>query len=146
MSAENVELIRSLQPGPKVDLVALFTDDDVAAQVIEAVRHLFDPGFVSVQHVPGAEPATHYGLDGFRANWVDWLAPWASYRTEIEELIDAGESVVAVVCDYGRREPDAPEVRMRTATVWTLRDGLIVRADFYPGGHGDALASVGLGE
>jgi SnoaL-like domain len=146
VSAENVELIRSLQPGPEVDLVTLFGDDDLAAQLIEAVGHLFDPGFVSVEHIPGAEPATYDGLDGFRANWLDWLAPWASYRTEIEELIDVGERVVAVVCDYGRREPDAPEVALNTATVWTVRDRRILRADFYPGGRAQAMTSVGLAE
>jgi len=146
VSAENLELIRSLMPAPEVDLVTLFTDDEVAAQLIEAVRHLFDPGFFSVQHVPGAEPATHDGLDGFRASWLDWLAPWASYRTEVEELIDLGDRVVAVVCDYARREPGAPEVALHTATVWTVRDGRIVREDSYPGGRAEALASVGLNE
>jgi hypothetical protein len=146
MSQENVELVRSLMPGPDVDLVALFTADDVWQPLVEAVRPMVDPGFFAVQHVPGSEPSTHDGFDGFRTNWLDWLAPWASYRTEIEQLIDAGERVVAIVCDYGRREPGAPEVRMKTATVWTLRGGLIVRADFYPGGHADALASVGLAE
>jgi SnoaL-like domain len=146
VSRENVELIRSLMPGPEVDLVALFTDDQVWEPLAGAIRHLVDPGFFAVQHVPGAEPSTHEGLDGFRANWLDWLVPWASYRTEIEQLIDAGASVVAIVCDYGRREPGAPEVRMKTATVWTLSGGLIVRVDSYPGGHADALASVGLAE
>jgi hypothetical protein len=144
VSAEDVELIRSLMPAPEVDLVMLFTDDQVWEQLVDAIRPLVDPGFVSVQHVPGGEPSVHAGFDGFRANWLDWLAPWASYRTEIEDLIDAGDSVVAIVCDYGRREPGTPEVRMKTATVWTLSDRLIVRADFYPGGHADALASVGL--
>jgi ketosteroid isomerase-like protein len=91
-------------------------------------------------------PATTYGLPGLRALWLDWLAPWASYRTEIEELSDLGERVVAIVCDYGRRESGAPEIAMRTATVWTVRDGRIVRADFYPGGRAEALASVGLAE
>lgn len=49
-------------------------------------------------------------------------------------MIDLGERVLAVVCDYGQREPDAPEVALNTATVWTVRDGLIVRADLYAGG------------
>jgi hypothetical protein len=40
--------------------------------------------------LPGSPATTYVGLDGFRATWRDWLAPWASYRTEIEELIDVG--------------------------------------------------------
>jgi hypothetical protein len=105
---------------------------------------LFDPAFVSVKHLPGAEPEAAQGLYGLRAGWLDWLAPWASYRTEIEEMIDLGDRVVTVLCDYGRRGPDAPEVALKSATVWTVSDVLIVRAEFYAGGRVEALAAVGL--
>jgi ketosteroid isomerase-like protein len=114
--------------------------------VTEAVGHLLDPGFMCVWHFPGAAPETYPGQDGLRAAWRDWLAPWASYRSEIEELIDVEEHVVAVVRDYGRREPDAPEVGLQAAAVWTVRDGRVVRAEFYPSGRAEALVSVGLAE
>jgi ketosteroid isomerase-like protein len=146
VSAESVELIRSVFPGPEVDLVELFADDAAFGQWAEALGPLLDPGFMTVAHMPGAEPATAEGLRGLRAGWLDWLAPWASYRTEIEELIDLEERVVVVICDYARREPDGPEVRLRAAVIWTLRGGLIARIDFYPGGRAEALASVGLAE
>jgi ketosteroid isomerase-like protein len=86
------------------------------------------------------------GLHGLRAGWLDWLAPWASYRAEIEELIDLGDRVVSVLCDYARREPDAPEVALKSAAVWTVRDGRIVRAEFYTGGRDEALKAAGLTE
>jgi hypothetical protein len=68
----------------------------------------------------------------------------AGYRTEIEEMIDLGDRVVSVICDYGRREPGAPEVALKSAVVWTVRDGRIVRAEFYPGGRAEALEAAGL--
>jgi hypothetical protein len=144
VSAENVELIRSLQPLPKTDLVALFTDDAATARMAQALGHLLDPGFLSFFHFPGAQPTSYAGLDGMRTGWLDWLAPWASYRTEIERLIDLGERVVTVVRDYARRQPGAPEVDFLGATIWTVRDGRVVRVDFYAGGRAEALASVGL--
>jgi ketosteroid isomerase-like protein len=146
MSRENVESIRSVLPGPATDMVALFNDDSASGELMQTWTPLLDPDFVAVKHLPGAEPDTTQGLHGLRAGWLDWLAPWASYRTEIEEMIDLGDRVVSVICDYARREPDAPEVALKSAVVWTVRDGRIVRAEFYAGGRDEALAAIGLAE
>ena len=145
MSAENVELVRSIQPGPEVDLVALFADAGAARQA-DVLGPLLDHGFECAIHLfPGAPATVYSGLDGLRACWLDWLAPWASYRTEIEELIDAGERVVVIVRDYGRREQGASEVEMMGATVYTAQGGRIIRAEFYAD-RAEGLASVGLAE
>jgi ketosteroid isomerase-like protein len=146
MSQENIELVRSLLPGPDTDMVALFNDGSASGELMQTWAPLLGPDFVSVKHFPGAEPDTAQGLHGLRAGWLDWLAPWASYRTEIEETIDLGDRVVAVICDYGRREPDAPEVALKSAVVWTVRDGRVVRAEFYTGGRAEALEAIGLAE
>jgi hypothetical protein len=63
----------------------------------------------------------------------------ASYRTEIEEMIGLGDRVMAVLCDYARREPDAPEVALKAATAWPVRDGRVVRAEFYARGRAEAV-------
>jgi len=144
MSQENVELVRSVLPGPDADLIALFNDDSASGELMQTIGRVLDPDFVSVKHVPGAEPETAPGLHGLRAGWLDWLAPWASYRTETEEVLDLGDRVVSVLCDYARREPDAPEVALKSAAVWTVRDGRIVRAEFYTGGRDEALKAAGL--
>jgi ketosteroid isomerase-like protein len=144
MSQENVELVRSVLPGPDTDMIALFNDDSASGELTQTWTPLLDPDFVAVKHFPGAEPETTRGLHGLRAGWLDWLAPWATYRTEIEETIDLGDRVVTAICDYGRREQYAPEVALRSAVVWTVRDGRIVRAEFYTGGRTEALKAVGL--
>jgi hypothetical protein len=102
MSEENVELVRSALPRPGTDLIAMFNDDSESGELMQMGQAL-DPDFVSVKHFPGAEPDVAHGLHGLRAGWLDWLAPWASYRAEIEELIDLGDRVVSVLCDYARR-------------------------------------------
>jgi hypothetical protein len=92
------------------------TSDDA-----EAAARFFAPTFTCTMQLPGSPATTYAGLDGLRATWRDWLAPWASYRTEIEELIDAGERVVVLARDYGRREAGAPEVEQKNAAVWNRR-------------------------
>lgn len=139
-------MVRSVLPGPDADLVALFNDDSARGELMQKIGRSLDPSFVSVKHSPGAEPDTARGLDGLRAGWLDWLAPWASYRTETEDLLDLGDRVVSVLCDYARREPDAPEVELKSAAVWTVRDGRIVRAEFYVGGRDEAFKAAGLEE
>jgi hypothetical protein len=91
MSEENVQLVRSALPRPGTDLIAMFTDDSDSGELMQTVGRVLDPDFVSVKHFPGADPEVAHGLRGPRAGWLDWLAPWASYRAEIEELIDLGD-------------------------------------------------------
>ena len=130
MSQVNVELVLALQPGPDVDLVPLVRDDDVNAAWEEAVTPYFHADFECAHRLLGAE-RTYAGMDGLRESWRDWLAPWATYRTEVEEAIDCGDQVLMLVYDYGRREPGAPEVKSNNAAIWTIRDGKVARAEFY---------------
>jgi ketosteroid isomerase-like protein len=144
MSQANVDLVRRLQPGPHVDLAAMFRNDDAfREQLAEAIAPLLDSDFEGVFGVDEAPKSNYVGIDGLRAVWIDWLAPWATYRTEIEELIDAGERVVVLVRDFGRRKESTQEVELVTGAVWTVRDGKIARADFYRD-RPSALKAVGL--
>jgi ketosteroid isomerase-like protein len=131
MSQENVELVRQLQPGPDGDLVSIIRDDAIRAAWLQAVTPVFHADVASVIHVIGAEAVTHVGLDGLQAAWLEWLAPWASYRSDLDQLVDAGDRVVALVRDFGRRAPDGPEVEMIAAAVWTVREGKVARVEFY---------------
>ena len=66
-----------------------------------------------------------------REVWADWLAPWESYRTEIEELRGAGDRVLALVRDFGRRPDMDAEIELVTGTVWTVREGKVTRVEFF---------------
>ena len=145
MSQENVELVRRLQPAPDVDVAALFRDERAATVMAEAVAPLFHLDFECVTNLPTEGRKTYVGLDGLRAAWLDWLAPWATYRTEIEDCIDAGERVVVLVRDFGRRDLSAPEIEVVGAAVWTASDGKLARAEFYTR-RAEALEAVGLRE
>ena len=142
--AANVELVVGLQPAPDVDLAQLFRDEKLWVELTEAVADFVQPdfecGFCRFDTVE-----TYVGLDGLRALWLEWLTPWATYRTEIENAIDCGDRVLLLFHDFGRRKESTEEVRGTVAAIWTVRDGKIDRADFYPT-RDDALKAVGLEE
>src|SRR5436190_647523 len=146
MSQENVEIVRGLQPTGDMDLVALFRDEATAAALLETLAPFFhdDVEIVAPTFVSG-QGARFIGLEGLRAGWLDWLGPWESYRVEIEDVIDAGDDVVVLPRDYGRRAGMAVEVSVMGGAVWTVRDGKVSRVAFYLN-RNEALEAVGLSE
>ena len=83
MSQQTVEIVRGLQPGPDVDLTELFVvgrDDAEVEATVAAAAPAFTDDFVCIFHALSEEP--RFGIDGLRRSWLDWLAPWESYRTE----------------------------------------------------------------
>ena len=126
MSRENVELAKALLPEPETDIVPLFRDDTGFARVSEVLSPLITDDFESVMVWP-AVTRTYAGLDGFRKNWLDWLEPWATYRSTSEELIDVGEHVVVLLRNHGRREDMETEVELIGATILTFREGKLAR-------------------
>jgi ketosteroid isomerase-like protein len=144
MSQENVELVLGVYPPPDVDYVRLFGDDTSWAGQAEAMVPVVHADFECVMYESGSE-RRYVGLDGLRAFLLDWMAPWVTYRVEIEEAIDLGERVLLLNHDCGRREGSTQEVRGRLGAVWTIRDGKIARLDAYTT-RVEALEAVGLKE
>ncbi|HTU80192.1 MAG TPA: nuclear transport factor 2 family protein [Solirubrobacteraceae bacterium] len=142
MSQENVDLVIALQPAPEQDTTQLWRDDRVWEVARAALGQLFHDDFECTFPLPGSVKI-YVGVEGMRAAWLDWLAPWASYRTEIEKAIDLGDRVLLLIHDYGRREGSAAEVRGNVAAMWTLRAGKIVRVDFYAD-RSEAFRDAGL--
>jgi ketosteroid isomerase-like protein len=146
MSQENVEVVLGLYPAGDVNLAGFWSDDGAWAAFVEAFGHFFHPDFETSTSTPiygWTEP--YIGLDGLRTFWLDWLAPWATYRTEIEEAIDCGDRVLVLVDNFGRLAASAQEVKLVSASIWTVRDGMIARIEGYVD-PADGLKAVGLAE
>ncbi len=144
MSRENVELLKSLLPPSGTDILPLIRDDEAFARMREALSPFLADDFQGTTVLPSlTRPFT--GLEGFREAWLDWLEPWATYRSTIEELIDAGDRVVNLVRDYGRREGMNEEVELIGAAIWTIREGKVARYDAYAD-RAEALEAAGLSE
>jgi hypothetical protein len=147
MSQANVDLILGLiQPGPEVDFVPLFRDDEIWAGLTEALAPHFHPGFeIVARGLPGGEKA-YIGVEGMRAAWLEWLVPWETYRAEVERAVDLDERVLLLYRSFGRLEGSAAEVRDELASVWTVSDSKVARVEFLATTHAEALGGVGLSE
>ena len=144
MSQENVELVKALWPPPGTDIALLFRDEQTFARTREVLSPFLTDDFESVMVFPG-QTRTAAGTEGYRRNWLDWLEPWATYRTTIDEVIDAGESVVVLLRDHGRRKDMDAEVELIGATTFTFRDGKVARIEDYAD-RSKALEAVGLSD
>jgi hypothetical protein len=141
MSKENVELVRALIPPPETDLAPLFRDDELFWQTAGALEGVIDPEVESLANWMGG--TRYVGVEGFRRLWLDWLEPWTSYHTQIEELIDAGDRVLALIRDHGERADTDAEIELTASSVWEIRERMIVRVAFYTDRE-DAFAAAGV--
>lgn len=142
MPAEDVELVRRLAPGPDVDIASTLADQTLTAQWLAALRPSFHDSVHATMRFPGLAPVTYTGgLPGLRDASRDWLRQWASFRIEIEDVLEDRGHVVLVFRGHGRPRRDAPEVTLRRAAVWTVTDGRIASVDFNVPCH-EALPSA----
>jgi ketosteroid isomerase-like protein len=119
MSEENLEIVRRAfaaydQGG--IDAAVEFWHPDINWRAMEGA--LDDIGVFQ-------------GHDAMRRYYGQWEETFDDNRFEIEELIDAGDQVVAVLRGIGRMKGSDAEVEMRYATVLAFRDGKICRGREY---------------
>jgi ketosteroid isomerase-like protein len=85
------------------------------------------------------------GHSGF-TRWVaDWEAGLPVIGMELQELIDAGDAVVAVFLLKAKPRGGSVDVERQDGIVYTLRSGKICRLDYYNSKQ-QALEGVGLGK
>ena len=85
------------------------------------------------------------GAEGAREFLVEWADAWDGWELEVEEYIDAGERVVAIINQWGRAKGTGVRVEMRFAQVWTFRNARAIRMEMYANPD-EALEAVGLRE
>jgi len=93
---------------------------------------------------PGAflDAGTHTGREAVGAWFGDWFRTFApGYSFEIEETRDLDELVFLFASHRGRGRTSGVEVHGKTAYLYTVRDGKIVRVELYPG-RGEALEAA----
>jgi ketosteroid isomerase-like protein len=144
MSRENVEFVKALYPRPDTDVCTLFRDEGTFGRMREVLSAVLTDDFESVFVFPGETRASP-GLDGFRKHWLDWLEPWETYRTAIDEVIDAGDRVLLLLRDHGRREGMDAEVEIIGASIATVREGKLARWTDYAD-RTDAFEAIGAND
>jgi len=142
VSQENVELVRSMQPSG-IDVVAALEGEQPG--LLGVNPSLLSGDLESTFIAPGLRSDTRHGLDGFAAGWRDWVEAWQRYEVWTEDFIDAGDAVVVFARVNAVTRRDAIPMEHAPAAVWTLRDGIVCRIDFYYE-RTEALKAVGLEE
>jgi ketosteroid isomerase-like protein len=87
----------------------------------------------------------YFGLEGVQEFLRDMLASFGVVNTEVEEWIDAGERVIAMVHSYRRGKRSGVPVDILQAHLWTVRDGLLLRLQIFAT-RAEALEAAGLSE
>lgn len=132
MSQENIEVVRRA-------FQAHQRRDD------EAVLSLYDPA-IEIEDDPTQPCPTRYcGFRGVRDFFRDRTAVFPSQDVEVEELIDAGQDVVAVLHVRARGRESGVPLDFRQAHVWTVQDGKLIRLRIFRG-KAQALEAIGLRE
>ena len=76
--------------------------------------------------------------------WLeDWSAAWEEWSLDPEEYIDGDDRVIVVAKMHARGRGSGVEVDRQDALLYELRDGLIVRIDYF-NNKSEALAAAGL--
>jgi len=133
MSQENVEIVRRAWE-------AFVRHDN------EAALALYDPEIeIDVRHEARVGGGVYHGLEGVQRYFRDYLSVFGDVRSEVEEWIDAGDQIVAMVRSYGRGRGSGVPVDMLEAHLWTVRDGKLRRLQTFAT-KADALEDAGPSE
>jgi ketosteroid isomerase-like protein len=131
MSQKNVETIQRVYMGEDIDALAL----EAMHPDVELLGAL---GGMEEGAVTRGREAVTRALD------VD-SEIWAERRLELQEAIDAGDRVVALVHEYRRGKGSGVVVEADIALVYEFEEGKVVRIAPYMS-QADALEAAGLSE
>ena len=139
MSQENVEIVRRLL-------------DMFAKRDHEAVFAFYDPEIewdATEMRDAGIDDlaGVYRGHEGVRTYWRRWLQAWSDLEFEVQDVLDAGDEVVALIRNqrqWGRRSGIATEMPPY-GLVFTIRGGKVVRWRNYADQQ-SALEAAGLQE
>jgi ketosteroid isomerase-like protein len=130
MSRENVEVVHRL--------VGAWNGGN-----LEAILAAFEPECEVVFPHDVPEPGPFHGHAELR-QWAEgFLAAWDFHHSEVVEVVDAGDTVVAVLHLVGRGIGSGVEMDETDAHVFTIREGKIARWQNF-NERGDALEAAGL--
>ena len=85
------------------------------------------------------------GRDAVMEFFRRWVGAFEQWGYDVEELLDAGECVIARVHQWGRGKASGVEVDGRFWQVWTFRDGKAIRTTHHRE-KAEALEAAGLSE
>ena len=129
MSEENVELVRR------------------GVTSVEAFWALLDEYVVwDLRERPGLDvDPVSFGRDAVIKASRHYWGTWKDYRMDIEEVLDAGQSVVVIFREQARGKSSGVPFAQQHPQLWTFRAGRIVRWESFRT-RAQALEAAGISE
>jgi ketosteroid isomerase-like protein len=91
-----------------------------------------DPDLVwDVSRLGWPDQQIYSGVEGANQFNAEWADAWDGWELEVEDYLDAGERVVAIINQRGRSKATGVPVEMRFAQVWTFREGRAIIMQMY---------------
>jgi len=106
---------------------------------------LYHPALVYHPRADEPDPSPHIGREAYERLTLGFLESFTNAEFDVEELIDAGDLVIASTVMRGWGRVSGADVTDAYVFVAKLRDGLIVEGWEYKTRH-EALKAVGLEE
>jgi uncharacterized protein len=132
MSQENVEIVRSTYEAMSRG------DWDAVFEAAEADVELVPPN-----QSPASAPVS--GVEEIRAWYMDQRETVGDLSVGVDELIEAGDLIVALLRLRIRPHGGDVDFELRIAHLWTLRDGKLIRCEVFPERE-QAFEAAGLSE
>jgi ketosteroid isomerase-like protein len=136
MSEENVELVRrtyeaAYEAGSQADY--------------DAVVSYFHPEIEFHAYPRTPKAGVYHGKQALREYIENAWEHYERGRIEVEELLDAGDQVVAVITLHAVPKRGQNEITVHIVEVFTIRDGLLAERRSYST-RNEALEAAGLSE
>jgi len=136
MSEENVELVRrtyeaAYEAGSQADW--------------DAVVSYFHPEIEFHAYPRSPEVGVYHGKQALREYLENAWEGYERGRIEVEELLDTGDQVVAVITLHAVPKRGQNEITVHIVEVFTIRDGLLAERRPYST-RNEALEAAGLSE
>jgi ketosteroid isomerase-like protein len=133
MSQENVEVVRRVY-------------DAAANRHSASILALYDPDVeFDATRMGVGDLGIYHGHEGLRTLFGEFHQVWGEIEYDYEDLIEAGQHVVAVVTRHARGRASGVGVEAPLALLWTVREGKVVRVVWFQTRE-EALEAAGLSE
>jgi ketosteroid isomerase-like protein len=136
MSRENLEIVRRIYD-------AVTRRDAAAAFELYSEDIVWDTS--SWRQAELDQKRVYTGHEGVRRAWRERLAAFGEIDFEVEELIEVGDRVVAVIRDRQIGRSSGVPISNSHAAIWTLAGGKVTRLEIFDGRR-QALEAAGLPE
>lgn len=110
-----------------------------------AGQEMLAPDVTFITYTSEGDHLTYHGPAEV-AGWMrDFLRTWRDLRIEAQDVLEVDDKVLALCRQYAKGRHSSVEVEMPTFSVWTFRDGQVIRLQHLRD-RAEAFSAAGLSE